>query len=83
MFLLVNCSMGGVLSDEIGGLSSSGFTGFRGVLVALENSLGKFHRVTAEGISELLGDHHFDDSGLSVNLVLGGLLDSSTNVGDV
>lgn len=73
--------MSGVLSNEIGGLSSSGLTGLGGVLVSLEDSLGEFHGVTSEGISKLFGDHHFDDGSLSVDhLVLSGKLDSGLDI---
>jgi len=65
-----------VLSNEVGGLSSSGLTDFRSVLVSLEDSLGELHGVTSEGISKLFGHHHLDDGGLAVDhLVLGGLTD--------
>jgi len=74
----------GVLSDEIGSLSSSGLTDLRSVLVSTEDSLGEFHGVTSEGISEFLGNHHLDDGSLSVlHLVLGGLTDGVLDIIDV
>lgn len=76
--------MSGVLSDEIGSLSSSGLTDLRSVLVSTEDSLGEFHGVTSEGITEFLGNHHLDDGSLSVNhLVLGGLTDGVLDIVNV
>jgi len=71
----------GVLSDEVSGLSSSGLAGLRSVLVSAEDSLGEFHGIASEGITELLGDHHLDDGGLAgLHLVSSGLLDGVLDI---
>jgi len=71
----------GVLADEVSGLSSSGLAGLRSVLVSAEDSLGEFHGIASEGVTELLGDHHLDDGGLAVlHLVSSGLLDGVLDI---
>lgn len=73
--------MSGVLSNEIGRLSSGGLADLRSVLVSGEDSLGELHGVTSEGISEFLSNHHLDDGSLSVNhLVLGGEADGVLDI---